>query len=62
MVGDIGVYQFAAIVAEGGEGEEQATGEGRDDEGVDDHGCIAMRRKEGTPRWGQVSFAKTPSD
>ena len=53
MVGDIDMYQFAAIVAEDDEGEEQAEGEGGDHEEVDGHGFVEMRLKEGAPGWGR---------
>jgi hypothetical protein len=50
MVGDVEVDGQAAVVAKDDEGEQQAEGEGGDDEEVDRDELSGVRRKEGAPR------------
>src|SRR2546427_5134867 len=52
MVGDVDMDEFPTVVAKDQEPEEQAEGEGGDDEEVDSDDVTEMRLKEGAPRGG----------
>src|SRR5437899_1583685 len=52
VVGDGDLDEFSTVVSQDQEPEEQAEGEGRDDEEVDGDNVADMRLKEGAPRRG----------
>jgi len=57
MVGDIEVDQFAAVMSQDDEDEEQAEGDGRDNEEVDGDDVVDVGLQKGAPRrrvvWGR---------
>src|SRR2546425_5406721 len=52
VVGDVDMDEFSTVVSQDQEPEEQAEGEGGDDEEVDGDNVADMRLKEGAPRRG----------
>lgn len=52
VVGDVDLDEFSTLVSQDQEPEEQAEGEGGDDEEVDGDNVTDMRLKEGAPRRG----------
>src|SRR4029434_9105198 len=52
VVGNVDVDEFATVVSENQEAEEQVEGEGRDDEEVDGDNLADMLLKKGAPRGG----------
>src|SRR4029453_18276929 len=55
LVGDADVKEFAAVVAEYHEAEEQAKGQGRYDEEVDGRDVVTVSSQEGPPRRRRVN-------